>query len=249
MAHDMTSRAVSEKDFSVKLRRYLVETNRPRSLREAKMLGVVTVRQGSKMKKKRKLSRNSRVDVSEFEQIIMNPVHERRKLYSTTCEDACQNNCHTNNDCNTYGEACDEVYICSCDTTYACSCDSTYGCSCDSVSNNCGGWCGCGACCNSCGDNNCDETCGDNNCDDTCGDNNCDDSCGDNNCDETAYTCDCPDCPAGTYTTDNLKTCTTCAQDCATGKYRSGCGGTNAGSCVDCSTPTSGESCVRSISR
>ena len=201
MAHEMISRAVSEKDFSAKLRRYLVETDRPRSLREAKMLGVVTVRQGSKKRNnnRRQLQSSRVVDLSEFEQVIMNPVHGRRNLYSTSCTDACQGNCHTDNDCNTYGESCDEVYICSCDSVYACSCDSTSSCSCDSVSNNCGGWCGCGACCDTCGDNNCDETCGDNNCDDTCGDNNCDASCGDNNCDDTAYTCDCPDCPAGKY--------------------------------------------------
>jgi hypothetical protein len=42
------------------------------------------------------------------------------------------------------------------------------------------------------------------------------------------------------YTTDNKKTCTDCAQNCATGKYRSGCGGADAGTCEDCSAPTAG---------
>ena len=111
--------------------------------------------------------------------------HARGRGLSTStvsCPDACAALGCAHYECSEVDESCDETYACSCDSTYACGCDTTYGCSCDSVSNNCGGWCGCGLCCNTCGDNNCDSTCGDNNCDSTCGDNTCD---------ETLYSCTC----------------------------------------------------------
>ena len=278
MAHDIVSRAMDKRDFSVKLRRFLSDTTRPKSLREAKMLGIVTVRShpNRENRMRRILKDARRVDSTEFEEVIVNAVLRKstrgRNLYATDCREACLNACHVLTECTTYDEACDTTYACSCDTVYADSCDNTSPDSCDTVSNNCGGWCGCGACCNTCGDNNCDATKGDNNCDAVAGDNNCDATCGDNNCDDTAFVCACPDCPSGKYvifcslslllslslslflslhhsrtqithryTTDNKVTCTNCAQNCAAGQYRSGCGGSEAGSCTSCSTPSDGQ--------